>query len=257
MRRVTPFDARGYYYYYGSGATDPMRRGSLVGGFNPLSLSPSGFWLPEPQYLFEEEDGTGTITATEAVGYVTDQSGNGSHLVQATAGARPTYQTSGGLHWLQSATNDFMAVARTRAQPWERVSAWRILTLAAATVFAGGNAANNFGALYIDAGGTEIRMFAAAELTGHAAPAQDVDFVVTERWNGASSRIAVDNGSYVTGDPGAGTSGALTLFSNGDGATQFIIARCYGIFERDGATLTDAQIGQLRSYFAARQGRVL
>jgi hypothetical protein len=35
------------------------------------------------------------------VGRVSDLSGNGKHLLQATASKRPIYRTSGGHHWLE------------------------------------------------------------------------------------------------------------------------------------------------------------
>jgi hypothetical protein len=182
-----------------------------------------------------------------------DLGSGGNHFTQATAAARPTYQTSGGKHWLQSATNDFMTNSRSASQPIERVSAWRILTLAGATDFIGGGVEGNFTALYVSADETEIRIYAGTELAGHAVPAQDVDFVVTERHNGASSRIAVNNGDYVTGDVGAGNPTDMTLFAGSAGGGQFIVARCYGVFERVGAPfLTDAEIALLRTDFAAR-----
>lgn len=218
--------------------------------FSPLSLSPTGLWLPDPANLGPTEAGLGAVVDNDAVGYMTDQGSGGNHLLQSTAADRPTYQTSGGKHWLQSASNDFMTVARAISQPFERVSAWRILTLADATDLLGGGAEGNFAALYVGGAGTELRMYAGTEMGGQAVPAQDADFVVTERWNGASSRIAVDDGSYVTGNPGAGNPTALHLFS-GVGS-QFIVARCYGVFERSGATLTDTEISQLRSFFSDR-----
>ena len=45
--------------------------------------------------LFQLSGGTTPVTAaTDPVGYFGDKSGNGNHAVQATAAARPTYQTS-------------------------------------------------------------------------------------------------------------------------------------------------------------------
>lgn len=234
----------------------PVRSVTGFGTFDPLSFAPTGLWLPDPGVLFQISDGTVAVTAAaDPVGYMADQGSGGSHLIQATAGDRPTFQTSNGLRWLESATSDFLANSRSISQPWDRVSAWRILTLADATSLIGGGAEGNFGALYVGGAGTELRMYAGTELTGLAVPSQDVDFVVVERWNGASSRIKVDNGSYTTGNPGAGNPTAMHLFS-GDGS-QFIVARCYGVFERTGATLTDSQIAQLVTYFGARQGRTL
>lgn len=249
MRSVTPFDARAYYYYYGGGALARRASGSLGGAFSPLSLGPSGLWLPFPAFLSEDEDGTGSVEHSDAVGRMMDQSGNDDHLLQATAGARPVYETSGGKHWLRSVSTDSMAATRTLNQPWERVSAWRILTLAGPTGLASGGA-DNFGTLYVAAGATNLRIYSGAEVATLPVPAQDVDFVVTERHNGASSRLAVDDGAYLDGDAGANASSALTLFAFGDG-TNHIVARCYGIFERAGMPLlTDAEITNLRTYFS-------
>jgi hypothetical protein len=46
--------------------------------------------------LFQLSDGTTDVAANnDPVGYWADQSGNGNHLIQATAGSRPLYQTAG------------------------------------------------------------------------------------------------------------------------------------------------------------------
>lgn len=222
----------------------------------PYTLASFAWYDPSDiTTLFQDSTMTTPVTANnDPVGAMLDKSGNGHHLIQSTAGARPLYKTSGGLHWLESASSDFLVVTRTLTQPFDRYGAWRIVTLADATDFAGGGSEGNFGALYVGGTATELRMYAGAELSGQAVPAQGVDFVATERYNGASSRIAVDNGSYVTGDPGAGNPTALHLFS-GDGS-QFIVARCYGFLEFD-AIQTDADIALLRTYIAAKQGRIL
>lgn len=78
MKRVSPFDARGYYYYYGGSGAAPARAGAL-GAFSVLSLSPLAYWVPN---------------ASVSSGTVADLSGNGYDLVQATSGQRPTFSAS-------------------------------------------------------------------------------------------------------------------------------------------------------------------
>jgi hypothetical protein len=255
MTRPFPFDARSRYYYYGASRGAVAALGGAA--FDPLSLSPFGFWLPEPQYLFEEEDGTGTISADEAVGYMADLSGNGRHATQATAASRPLYKTGVGLHWLEGdGTDDVLATAAFGAglaQPSCAVTAFRNLGdlvgtnghLASATGFSGG--------LYLNEG-EEIRIFAGAELASGATATVGTDIVVTQVFDGASSKIAIDDGAYVTGNAGAGTMADFTLFAAG--ATQFTNARFYGRILLDYIP-TDPEITLLRTYLAAKQGRVL
>ena len=61
----------------------------------------------DPATMFQLSDGTGTVTtATDPVGYVTDQSGNGLHLTQATTTHRPTYDTTGTASVMHDGVDD-------------------------------------------------------------------------------------------------------------------------------------------------------
>lgn len=102
----------------------PLFRSVFRGSaFDPVSLfangEPGAFYLPEPQYLYQDSAGTIPVTADgDPVGYMQDLSGNGNHAIQATSGSKPLYRTDGTLHWLEydgfddgihSTTTDFMA----------------------------------------------------------------------------------------------------------------------------------------------------
>jgi len=69
------------------------------GGFSPASLfagGTEGAWYDPSDLstLFQDSAGTTPVTAaTDPVGYFGDKSGRANHAVQATAAARPTYQT--------------------------------------------------------------------------------------------------------------------------------------------------------------------
>jgi len=75
-------------------------RGGQDGVFTPASLfagGQEGLLLDafDIDTLFQVSDGTTPVTvATNPIGYFGDNSGNGNHATQATAAARPTYQTS-------------------------------------------------------------------------------------------------------------------------------------------------------------------
>lgn len=74
--------------------------------FSPADLfssSEKGAWYDPSDLstMFQDTAGaTPVTTAGQSVARINDKSGNGLHLTQATAGSRPTYQTSAGLHWL-------------------------------------------------------------------------------------------------------------------------------------------------------------
>jgi len=72
-----------------------LNRRGFFGGFQPPSLPNIGLWLDasDVSTLFQNSDGTGTVTNGSAVGYWGDKSGN-SRNVTKTGTVRPTFQTS-------------------------------------------------------------------------------------------------------------------------------------------------------------------
>lgn len=225
--------------------------------FSPLSLSPIAWYDPSDfSTLFQNSNGTTAVTADgDPVGYMADKSGNGHHLIQATAASRPLYKTSGGLRWLEfDGTDDFLAVSYggNLTEPWEAVSALRRLSASNGHLI--GGAGDNIGVLYINS--SQLRIYSGAEVTGLAAPASGADFVATQRHNGASSRIAIDNGSYTAGDDGGTAATGLTVGAGVGGASDFSAMRFVGraLFS---SLQTDPNLALLRTYLAAKQGRVL
>jgi hypothetical protein len=89
--------------YLGSTAINKAYLGATVvfsgGSFDPASLFAGGqqgllYEAFDISTLFQDSAGTTPVTvATDPIGYVGDKSGNGNHATQATAAARPTYQT--------------------------------------------------------------------------------------------------------------------------------------------------------------------
>lgn len=206
--------------------------------------------------LWQDAAGTTPVTADgDPVGRIDDKSGNGNHATQSTAAARPLYKTSGGLHWLQGdGVDDWISAAFTITQPWERVSAIRQISWTnSRRVYSG--VTLQAGEVYQRSLSPELAIFSGSTLQFSAAGAVGADFVLTERHNGASSRIAKNAGAYTTGNAGTAVPGGMTIFSFTDG-TLNANARFYGGTMYEG-TLTDAQIAQLRSFYAAKSGVTL
>lgn len=84
-------------------------------GFTPADLftgGENGGWYDPSDLstLWKDDARTSQVTADgDTVAVMDDKSGNGNHLRQTTAANRPTYRTSGGLHWLEfDGSNDDM-----------------------------------------------------------------------------------------------------------------------------------------------------
>lgn len=262
MRRVAPFDARDHYYYYNA-ETRKCRSPAAIGGaaFDPvallLPLDPHSLFIHYGQYLFEEEDGTGEVVADEAVGYDANHGSDTNPAIQATANNRPLYKEAGGFSWIEGdGSNDALAATYSAnlTQPWVRVSALRILTAANAHLIGGGG--DNIGVLYMGNAASELRIFSGTELTGLAVPAEDADFVATERHHGNSSRLAINNGAYNEGAAGATAATGMTLCAGVGGASDFSNCRVYGsvVLARDAS---DADIALCRTVMARLYGGTL
>ncbi|RWO34742.1 MAG: hypothetical protein EOS10_00110 [Mesorhizobium sp.] len=222
--------------------------GGIAGGlYDPSVLSS----------LWQDSARTVPVTADgDPVGCMDDLSGNANHLLQiGAATTRPTYRTSGGLHWLEGdGTADYLRATFTLTQTFERISALRQITWTLNDQIFGGSAANA-GVLFQITGTPNIALFDGSIAVTNAGAAVGADVVVTERHAGASSQMAVNNVAYVTGNPGTTGPGGVTLFASNGGAGNSNV-RCYGFIIRAG-TMNDSEISFLRTYFGAKAGLAL
>lgn len=223
------------------------------GAFSPLSLSPAAFWLPQPPFIFEEEDGTGAVAPAGAVGYDADQSGGSRHIIQANAASRPAYNTAGGRHWLTLDGGDvLLATFSEIPQPF-------YICAACSVTGAGGGAeilgSSDLTPIFAYAADDTVHIYnGGSEVHDPTVIGFGVDFVVTAVCNGASSGIAIDGAAFTTGDAGAGT---LTTFGVGHvGGTGGRAMTFYGgvILPYAPSSEQDALV---RAYFAGLQGRTL
>lgn len=228
-----------------------------VSSFDPDTLFPGsevGAWwdLSDISTLWQDSARTTPVTAdSDPLGCVDDKSGNGNHLLQATAGNRPLYKTSGGFHWAEgNGVDQWMRATFTLAVPYDRVSAIRQIAWTLNDIIydgatgAGGRLQQQGGSspnLRIISGGTGVIN---TELSIAA------NGVVTERFKASSlGSIAVNNGAYVDGTTGATLPGGVTLFASSS-ATAPGNARFYCGVIRE--SLTDQNITDLRGWAAAR-----
>ncbi len=204
------------------------------------------------------QDAAGTVPATannDPVRRIDDKSGNGNHAIAPSDAARPLLKISGGLEWLEfDGTDDSMVDTFTVAQPWDRISAIRQITWTINDQAFGGGAAN-FGVLGQLGTTPALALYDGAVAPSTSDLALDTNGVVTERHNNASSRIAINSGSYVVGTSGTSEPGGITIGAAQGGAFCTNM-RFYGAVMIDRA-LSDNEITDVRAYLAARSGVTL
>jgi len=231
--------------------------------FDPLDLfkagEKGGWYDPsDMSSLFQDSAGTIPVTANnQPVGMMKDKSGRNNHLLQTTAGFRPLFKTSGGFRWIEGDGVDDLLTCTTLPlnQPIERISAIRQLNYVSQNrIFCSATATTTLLIQSLQAPGS-LALYSGAELDHVTGLSIGVDGVITERHNGTSGRIAVNNTAYVTGDTGTNAMAGLTLFSQTTGGS-YSNTRCYGVIIREG-TMTDTQIANARTWLGAKAGLTL
>lgn len=160
-----------------------------------------GVWdFTDASNLATATDGTGAVTDGSAIAYCADLSGNGNHLLQATAGSRPTWSNTG----YAAFANDFMNVVWPLvAQPVTRLhrsylGSWGTQQRLLSGDLAGRQISFQFSSsplVYFSAGGTSV---------GVSVPLTQYNTLV-EVFNGASSSLRVNgaDNSLSTGTVGS------------------------------------------------------
>jgi hypothetical protein len=243
----------------------PATRGVLAyhpagGGFNPTSLfsgDTGGWWDPsDMSTLYQDSAGTTPVTAVDQpVGRTDDKSGNGNHLLQATSSARPILRNSGSLWWLEfDGTNDFLRATFTFDQPFTRITAAQQVSW---TLFDNlWDGAANQTRLYQSTSSPIVRMYAGTSDPASSDMTVGANHVVTEIFNSAggatASKLAIDNNSYQTGDPGTNNPGGASIAIRADDANPARINWFGAIWI--GRVLDSTEIANCRTYFGTKAG---
>lgn len=195
--------------------------------------------------LWQDTAGTTPITAAgQTVRRMDDKSGNGRPLLQPSAGEAMVLRRSGAGWYLEGSGITWMQADFTFAQPFDRVSAVQVdIWQDADRIFDGGFGISA-GILWLRPSSPQVQIYSGTE-----GPAGAVSLgqpaVITERHAGASSRLAVDDNAYATGNAGTAAPNGLTLFARHSG-TFPTSGRFYGLVQR--VPMTDPEISQLRAW---------
>lgn len=203
--------------------------------------------------MFTDEAGTNPAAVGSLVARINDKSGNGNNATTATN--QPTLrQDASGNYYLEFVGNQRIRALFAISQPWERITALRQNTWTTTDrIYGGGNA--NTGLLYQTGASPAIHLFSGAAGPSSTAATLGTNRIITERHNGASSRIAVDNGAYTTGNAGATLPGGITIGAGHDSANASDI-RFYGSIMRAGQ-MDDETITKTREFLAAKSAVTL
>jgi hypothetical protein len=220
-----------------------------------------GVWYDPADLATMTQDSAGTMPAAldAPVGRVLDKSGRGNHAVQANAAARPMLRRDEGGRWyLQfDGTDDLLRALFTITQPFERVSAIRHGNLDGNSrhSFGGGSAAG--GILFHHAPVPSLSIASTVTAATRSDLPAGTTAIVTERFDGANSRLAVNLAAYTSANSGLVVPGGITIGGRHDGgATGASNLRLYGVVMRAGA-MGDTRLGQLRQHLAEKAGIVL
>lgn len=223
--------------------------------FDPATLfsaAQAGAWYDPSDLatMFQDTAATNPINAAgQSVARVNDKSGNAKNLTQATASKMPTYQVDGaGKPYLQfDGIDDYMTAALALALPFDRVSGLRqIAWTLNRQIFAGG------ALLFQNSVTPMLRINDGISGPSTSALAVGSNGVVAERHIANASKIAVNNGTFVSADAGATSPTSLSVGANAIGGVPASI-RIYGLLMRAG-TLTDDELNGLRSWMADKSG---
>lgn len=270
----------GTYTSYTSYATRMKGGGAVVptvGTFTPadmfLAAEKGAWWDPSDfSTMFQDTAATVPVTATgQTVARINDKSGNAKHLLQATAGSRPTLQQDGaGKYYLDfDGIADFMSVANFDLSTTDAATAIAgvrkstdaamgvIFELSASSTFTNGTIAM-FSALSAGANfGFRHKGTAGADSTTSGNPAPMLAVVA------GTGKIATDlnqcrvNGGLAarnTLDQGTGNLRNDTLYVGMRGGSTLPFAgRLYGLIIR-GATTTNATLATAEAWMNEKTG---
>jgi hypothetical protein len=254
-------------FVYGS-AVDPisgLKRKTIWITLDPASLfQNAGVTIAGACYdpsdltsMFQDTAGTVPAVVNSSVARINDKSGNGNHLLQATAANQPILKSSGSgaatLYWLEfDGVNDVLDKVIALAATFSRISALRQITWGANFyLMAGAN--DLIGGLSQTASSPNIGMVDTVVSPVLSTLAVGVDGVVSEVFNGASSSITLNNDAPVVG---ANTLNPLTNITVGGlspPGTNNSNIRWYGSTIRVGV-FTTSEIAALRLFYAQKCG---
>jgi hypothetical protein len=200
---------------------DPTLYGTVTGWWDASDLAT----------LWADTAGTSPATDTGLVARVDDKSGNGHNLTQATSGNRPTAQfgnQNGNAILRFDGSNDQLKSGFSPvSQPLTFAWVLKQVSWISADRIHDGTTTDRCVLAQFNFGSPNLCLYAGTGFVcDNASASLGSWFVVTAIFNGSSSKLAVNDGTPGTGNPGAnGLTDGVSLGSkyDGSGAAQFDI----------------------------------
>lgn len=274
---VTPGES--YYYRVGAyrvGAytagdtvevvSDEIEALAVEPDFTPADLFTSGeegqwFDISDLATLFQDTAGTVPVTADgDPVALILDKSGNDKHAIQSSSSLRPTYRTSGGLHWLESAggsngerigvSNDLMV------QPFSAAIAIKSNSLSANMQLIDSDNVTYPGESrsFVGIRDSNFKMYAGT-FVDSGVSVDLLPHTIISVFNDANSSIQVDNSTKITSDSGERDWGGFWLFDSKvtEGSGDTFDGRFYQALKINRALSLGEQI-DLKDYLNSKAG---
>lgn len=198
---------------------------------NPATLTLEAWYDPSDISTLWQDSArtTAVTTAGDPVGAIDDKSGNARHLLQATAGSRPTYQVDGNSrpYLLFDGSDDIIQATFTLSLPFDRVTGLQQIGWTVSDHVYG--APSSAGLLYqSNVASPELRV---ADGGGAVVKTANLPVgengVVTERHIANASEVGINTITRATGDAGATSPTAFRLGGAATGSNLSNI-RFYG-----------------------------
>lgn len=199
--------------------------------FNSATISGLKLWLKSDVGVFQVFNTlVPSVNNGDPVGKWRDQSGNVNDLLQPTAGSRPTYRTNainGRPAIRGDGTDDSLTKSFTLDQPFHVFMVAKLLGITQYDSFFSGAQGTDAVMLLTNDGSigsgiptASTSYFMYMDLPG---PTKDVfvappTYIIECQYNGASSKMSLNNGAYSTGNVGGNTAAGFTLFTDAENA---------------------------------------
>lgn len=239
----------------------PGTRGAA--NWSPLALGTLVAWYDASDLttLYQASDGSTPATSDgDVVGRISDKSGNGWHLLQATTGNKPLLKRdANGINGLATVMGDGVDdIMKTAAialnQPVHMLVVIRSAYLNGRVIFDG--LVNESMQVYYTTPSPRLHMYAgSANACGNSELGGTAVGILSVVANGALSSIAVNGGTPVTGSPGTRAPGGLTLFNKSSGTSPSAIAFGEGLLLS--AALDSTNYAAALTYLATKWGVTL
>jgi hypothetical protein len=249
--------------------------GGTAAAWSPAALFASsevGAWYDPSDLstMFQNSDGTVAVTTDgDPVGYIADKSGNGFHATQSSSAARPTYKTSGGLHWLDFDGTDDSLSTGTITPGTNKLQAFigmrKERSATEVIIETSDNAGSSSGTYLVYNNGNPLRGFSkgtAADEIESTTISFPSSLVVTgiADISAPNNQLRIDGVVSATsaGSQGTGDYLAHPLYIGRRGGSSFSFdGRIFGLVLRFGANLASDVIDSAEAYMAAKSGVTL